>query len=97
MLCDFNLIPIGTEVSISKYIAECVKIFKKHELKINIHALGSNIEGDWDTVMLSIKECHLFLHNEQNVKRIISSVKLTTRIDREQNIEEKITAVKKRL
>ncbi len=97
VLCDFNLIPIGSEVSISKYIAECVKIFRKHNLKTNIHSLGSNIEGDWDTVMVAIKECHITLHDKMDILRIISNIKLTTRVDKEQNIQEKIDAISKHL
>lgn len=97
VLCDFNLVPIGTGVSISKYIAECETILKKYGLKTNIHAFGTNIEGNWDTVLNAIKECHLHLHQELEINRILTSLKITTRIDKEQTIDEKIEAVSKHL
>lgn len=95
VLCDFNLVPIGTEVSISKYIVECELILRKYGLKTNIHAFGTNIEGDWKTISKAIEECHLHLHNESGINRIFTSLKISSRIDRKQAIEEKIKSVSK--
>ncbi|NWF90070.1 MAG: MTH1187 family thiamine-binding protein [Ignavibacteriaceae bacterium] len=96
VLCDFNLVTIGDGTSISKYIVECHKIFQKHGLKTNIHAFGTNIEGTWDDISSAIAECHNLIH-DLGVKRILSTIKLSTRNDREQNIQEKIDAVKNHL
>ena len=96
VLCDFNLITIGEGPSISKYIVECHKIFNKYNLKTNIHAFGTNIEGTWETISLAIGECHKIIH-DSGVPRILSTIKISTRIDRDQNINEKIEAVKKHL
>jgi uncharacterized protein (TIGR00106 family) len=97
ILCDFNLVAIGSGVSLSKYIADCENILRKYGLKTNIHALGTNIEGDWDTISIALKECHTYLHEKCGIQRILSTVKISSRIDKPQSIEEKIDAVKKHI
>jgi len=92
VLVDFNLITLGTGLSISKYIADCEKILQKYGLETNIHALGTNIEGEWKEIALALEECHQYLH-EIGVERIFSSLKITSRTDKEQHIQEKIDAV----
>jgi len=48
----------GGDVSVSRDIAECQKIFAKRGLTHYLHAYGTNVEGDWDEVMNAVKECH---------------------------------------
>ena len=93
VLVDLNLITLGTSLSISKYIADCERILQKHGLDTHIHALGTNIEGEWKDVALALEECHQHLHSI-GVERIFSSLKVTSRTDKEQHIQEKIDAVK---
>lgn len=96
VLVDFNLVTVGTGLSLSKYIAECEKILNKHGLKTHIHALGTNIEGEWSVISKALEECHEYLH-QNGIQRIFSSLKVTSRIDKDQNIQEKIEAVRKHL
>lgn len=96
VIADFSLIPLGVGVSISKYVAECEKILKDAGLKINLHAYGTNIEGEWDEVFAAIKRCHILIH-EKGVPRISSIVKFGTRTDRNQTMEDKIQSVKQKL
>jgi uncharacterized protein (TIGR00106 family) len=96
VLVDFNLITVGTGLSMSKYIADCEIILQKYGLETNIHALGTNIEGEWSIIAKALEECHEYLHNN-GVERIFSNIKLTSRTDKEQHIQEKIDAVTKHL
>jgi uncharacterized protein (TIGR00106 family) len=83
-------------VSLGPYIATCEKILARAGLKTQLHGCGTNIEGEWDQVMQAIKECHETLH-EMGVPRISSTVRLGTRTDREQTIEDKIRSVREKL
>jgi uncharacterized protein (TIGR00106 family) len=65
-------------------------------LKVRLHAYGTNIEGEWDDVMAAVKECHQVLH-KMGVPRISSTIRLGTRTDREQTMEEKIQSVEEKL
>lgn len=92
VIVDFCIVPIGVGVSVSTYIAACQLIFKKAGLKTQIHAYGTNLEGDWDTVFEAIKDCYERVH-EMVAPRITATIKLGTRIDREQTMEEKVQSV----
>ena len=54
-IVDLCIVPLGVGVSVSKEIAECQKILHQAGLKTELHAYGTNIEGEWDTVFLAIK------------------------------------------
>jgi len=96
VIVDFCLIPIGVGVSVSKYIAECEKILSEAGLKTQLHANGTNIEGEWEDVFAAIKRCHERVH-EMGAPRISSTIRLGTRTDREQTLEDKIKSVQEKL
>ena len=95
-IVDLCVIPMGVGVSLGSYIAACEKILKKAGLKTELHANGTNIEGEWDEVMQAVKECHESLHS-MGVPRITSTLRLGTRIDRAQTMEDKIRSVEEKL
>ncbi len=96
VIVDFCVVPIGVGVSLGSYIAECEKILLKAGLKTHLHGYGTNVEGEWDDVMKAIKDCHQALH-EMGVPRISTTIRLGTRTDREQTIEDKIRSVEEKL
>ena len=92
VIADLCVVPIGVGVSVSKYVAECERILKDAGLKTKLHAYGTNIEGDWDTVFAAIKECHQVIH-EMGAPRISTTLKFGTRTDRAQTMDDKINSV----
>ena len=62
----------------------------------SVHANGTNLEGDWDEVMDAIKTCHERLH-KMGVPRIATQIKIGTRIDRAQMMQDKIASVREKL
>jgi uncharacterized protein (TIGR00106 family) len=96
VIVDFCLVPIGVGVSVSKYIAECEIILGEAGLKTQLHAYGTNIEGEWDEVFAAIKTCHERVH-EMGAPRITTTLKLGTRTDREQGMDDKIRSVQEKL
>lgn len=96
VIVDVAIIPIGVGLSLSKYVAECERIFREAGLKTTLHANGTNIEGEWDEVFNAIKKCHNHLH-KIGVPRISTNVRIGTRTDREQTMEEKIKSVEEKL
>lgn len=92
VIVDLCLVPIGVGTSLSPYIAACQKILNDAGLKTALHAYGTNIEGEWDTVFSAIKQCHEVVH-ETGAPRITTTIKLGTRTDREQTMEEKVSSV----
>lgn len=96
VIVDLCIVPLGVGVSVSKYIAECQQILQEAGLKTHLHAYGTNIEGEWDTVMQAIRNCHKKVH-DLGAPRITTTIKLGTRIDKEQSLEDKVTSVKEKL
>lgn len=96
VIVDFCLIPLGVELSLSPYIAECERIFTEMGLSHQLHAYGTNIEGEWETVMAAIKRCHNRIH-EMGAPRISSTLRLGTRTDREDSIASKVRSVEQLL
>jgi uncharacterized protein (TIGR00106 family) len=96
VIADLCVVPIGIGVSVSKEIAVCEKILQAAGLKTQLHAYGTNIEGDWDMVFAAVKQCHEALH-AAGVPRISTNMRFGTRIDREQTMEDKVQSVERKL
>ena len=96
VIADFTVIPIGVGVSLSKYVAACEQVLAQTSLKTQLHANGTNIEGEWDDVFAAIKRCHEVIH-EMGAPRISTIIKVGTRTDREQKMADKLRSVQEKL
>lgn len=95
-IADVCVVPIGVGVSVSEYVVACEEIFREAGLQPKLHGYGTNVEGDWDEVMAAIKRCHERVH-ELGAPRISTSIRLGTRTDREQSVQDKIDSVTSKL
>jgi len=96
VIIDLCVVPIGVGISVSKYVAVCHEIINEAGLKSELHAYGTNIEGDYDTVFQVVKKCHEKIH-EMGAPRITTTIKLGTRTDRDQTMEDKVKSVQEKL
>ena len=96
VIADLCIVPLGVGVSLSEYIAACEKVLKKAGLKTQLHAYGTNIEGEWDQVFKAIRLCHEVVH-QMGAPRITTTLKFGTRTDKKQTMSEKVKSVQKRL
>ncbi|RMH20084.1 MAG: thiamine-binding protein [Gammaproteobacteria bacterium] len=92
VIADFCVIPIGEGVSVSRYVAACQQILREAGLNISMHSYGTNVEGEWDSVFAAIKRCHEVIH-DMGAARISTSIRVGTRTDREQTMQEKVDSV----
>jgi uncharacterized protein (TIGR00106 family) len=91
-IVDFAVIPIGVGVSLSKYVAACERVLAETNLTYEMHANGTNVEGEWDDVMAAVKRCHEVVHS-MGVPRISTIIKIGTRTDRQQTMKDKVQSV----
>jgi uncharacterized protein (TIGR00106 family) len=91
-IADVCIVPIGVGVSVSKYVVVCEKIFREAGLTPQLHAYGTNVEGEWDEVMDAVKLCHQRIH-DMGAPRVSTSIRIGTRTDREQTMQDKIDSV----
>ncbi|KGE77941.1 thiamine-binding protein [Halomonas sp. ND22Bw] len=96
VIVDLCVVPMGVGVSVSPQVAACQRVIEASGLEHRMHAYGTNIEGPWDEVMAVVKRCHETVH-EMGAPRITSTLKLGTRTDREQHMDDKVESVKRLL
>ena len=96
VIVDLCIIPLGVGVSLSGYVAACERVLADAGLKVQLHANGTNVEGEWDAVFGAIKRCHEVLH-EMGAPRIFTTLHAGTRTDREQTMQDKIESVEEKL
>ena len=95
-IVDLCIVPLGVGVSLSRYIAACERVIQESGLTCRLHAYGTNIEGEWDEVMAAVRNCHQALH-DMGVPRIHTTIKLGTRTDRNQTLDDKVRSVEEKL
>jgi uncharacterized protein (TIGR00106 family) len=96
VIVDFTVVPVGTGVSLSPYVAEVERVLRDSGLHHELHANGTNLEGEWNAVMAAIRACHERLH-AMGVPRIHTDIKLGTRNDRDQRMADKVPSVMKKI
>lgn len=96
VIIDLCVVPMGVGLSVSKYVAACQEIIREAGLSSELHAYGTNIEGDWDKVFAVVKKCHEKIH-DMGAPRITTTIKAGTRTDREQTMAQKTASVREKL
>ena len=96
VLADLTVVPLGVGVSLSAYVAVCEKILSEAGLHTRLHAYGTNVEGEWDVVFAAVKRCHEALH-QMGAPRVMTSIQVGTRTDRDQTLEDKVRSVESKL
>ena len=96
VIIDLCVVPLGVGLSVSQYVVACQEIIKGAGLKSQLHAYGTNIEGEWDAVFDAVKQCHEKVH-EMGAPRITTTIKVGTRTDRDQTMADKVSSVKGKL
>jgi uncharacterized protein (TIGR00106 family) len=96
VIIDLCVVPLGVGLSVSKYVVACQKIIEGAGLKSQLHAYGTNIEGEWDAVFDAVKQCHERVH-EMGAPRITTTIKVGTRTDRDQTMADKVSSVEDKL
>ena len=95
-IVDLTIIPIGVGVSLSTYIAACEEVLADSGLTYELHANGTDMEGEWEDVFAAIRRCHETLH-AMGVPRIHTTIKLGTRSDEVQTMAGKLNSVREKI
>ena len=91
-----SIIPIGVGVSLSEYIAACERVLADAGLDPELHAHGTNVEGEWDEVFAAVRECVATVHR-MGAPRVMAHLKVSTRTDRAVSGETMVRSVKEKL
>ena len=92
IIAEICVIPINEKVSLREEVALAHSILRQTGLNVELHSYGTNIEGDYDVIMNAVKTIHQTLH-DNGTPRIHTSIKIGSRKDKTQTLQDKISAV----
>ena len=95
MLASFSIIPLGVGEELSAHVARMLDVIDKSGLDYRLGAMQTTVEGDFDTVMALIRECHILMQKE--APRVLTSITIDDRTGASGRLNGKISDVEKQL
>ncbi len=95
MIADFTIFPIGEGESLSGAVAMAFDVIESSGVRYEHHAMGTNLEGDWDEVMSVIKQCRDRLR--AHATRISISIHIDDRSGGGHRMTEKVNAARSKM
>lgn len=96
---EISIVPLGTgSTSLSPYVAACEKVLRENsgDLKYELTAMGTILEGDLDQIMAIVRRLHE-VPFDRGAQRVSTSIKIDDRRDRPGTIEQKVKSVEEKL
>ena len=87
-LAEIQVIPIGVGISVRNEVKRAHEVIRASGLKVELHAYGTNVEGELEVILATVRQIHETLHSE-GTPRITTAVKIGTRTDKEPRLEDK--------
>lgn len=82
---EIQVIPLGVGVSVRKEVQRARQVLTEGGLRVELHAYGTNVEGELADILAAIQKVHEVLHRE-GVVRLTSAIKIGTRTDKEPSL-----------
>ena len=95
MLAAFSITPLGVGDSVSRSVADAVRLVRASGLPNETNAMFTNVEGDWDEVMGLIKQCVMTV--AESAPRVSVVIKLDHRPGTTDALHAKVAAVEANL
>ncbi len=96
VIVEFIVVPLGEE-SLSRYVAEVVKLLERKGVKYQLTPMSTIIEVPTiKEAFAVIGEAHELMF-ELGAKRVSTTVRIDDRRDRERHMEDKVKSVLKKL
>jgi uncharacterized protein (TIGR00106 family) len=96
-IMEISVVPVGTESpSVSQFVAECVKIVEQQGLQYEVTSMGTEVEGEvGELLSLAVQMHHAPF--SKGAQRVVTTIKIDERRDKELRITGKKQAVLERL
>lgn len=92
VIVDVSITPMTGRASVRDEVARAHEILRETNYPVELHANGTNVEGEYSVIMEAIERIHETLH-EAGVPRIVTNVRVTSRTDKEDSIQERVESV----
>jgi len=88
-VAEVQVIPIGSGVSVRREVQRAHELLREAGLTVQLHAYGTNVEGELGQILDAVRRVHETLHAEGTV-RLSTFLKLGTRSDKEPTLAGKL-------
>jgi uncharacterized protein (TIGR00106 family) len=88
-VAEVQVIPIGVGVSVRREVQRAHELLRESGLAVQLHAYGTNVEGELGQILDAVRRVHETLHAEGTV-RLSTFLKLGTRTDKEPSLTAKL-------
>ena len=93
IICQLSIAPVGKDVHLHSYVEKVIRIIKKYQINYEVNDMATILEiKDLDTLFNIVREVHAVLFHE-DIKRIITEIKIDDRKDKDVRLENKKHAV----
>ena len=95
VIVEFSIVPLGVGISVSKFLAPAIKDLERQEVKYEVTPMCTIFEAEnVEEAFNVIKAAHEAVFGE-NVKRVVTTVKIDDRRDVTRGMKEKVESMKK--
>ena len=88
-VAEIQVIPIGVGVSVRREVQRAHELLRASGLRAELHAYGTNVEGELAEILEAVRQVHETLHAEGTV-RLSTFLKLGTRTDKAPSLAAKL-------
>ncbi len=88
-VAEIQVIPIGVGVSVRREVQRAHELLRASGLRAELHAYGTNVEGELADILDAVRRVHETLHAEGTV-RLSTFLKLGTRTDKDPSLAAKL-------
>jgi len=95
VIVEFNIVPLGVGTSVSKFLVPAIKELERLGVKYEVTPMCTIFEAEnVEEAFNVVKAAHEAVFGE-NVKRIVTTVKIDDRRDVKRGMKEKVESLKK--
>ncbi len=94
-IVDFAVFPTDKGTSVSRQVARAVQIIRQSGLACRTHAMGTEIEGEFDQVMAVVARCFEAIRRDSD--RVYMTLTADYRKGRTGGLEGKVASVEEKL
>jgi uncharacterized protein (TIGR00106 family) len=96
-IMEISVFPTGKQgASLGDTVAEIIKIAENHGINYELTAMGTNLEGDLDTLFRIAREMHEVCFG-MGYPRVLTSIKIDDRRDKDLSMKYKVESVKEKV
>ena len=95
MLAAFSITPLGVGESVSRSVADAVRLVRASGLPNETNAMFTNVEGEWDEVMALMKACVMKI--AEDAPRVSVVIKLDYRPGTTDALRHKVEVIERHL